>query len=256
MKKIILLFTFCVLFIISSCKKSQNESKPSLLSNLRDTNFISLSIAIKAANRVDNNSIINSLKAPSLKKVMSSSVTDSSNVTQKEILNSIIGPDENNPSFYIFNYKNGGFVIISADKRVEPVLAFSEEGYFSKTGSMPLGLVTWMSMNDENMQKIRKNHDIKAPGNVVKLWNSLLTENKAINTNLKTMKVQDPPPPCQDQYNVDTHGPLLPTQWAQGQGYNDFCPTGTYFNGHAPTGCVATAMAQILRYWQLPAAYN
>lgn len=40
--------------------------------------------------------------------------------------------------------------------------------------------------------------------------------------------------------------PLLTTKWGQESPYNDNCPTKT------PSGCVATAMAQIMRYWKYP----
>lgn len=45
----------------------------------------------------------------------------------------------------------------------------------------------------------------------------------------------------------DEVGPLLTTQWYQMSPYNMYCPSGT------KTGCVATAMAQVLKYWNYPA---
>ena len=42
-------------------------------------------------------------------------------------------------------------------------------------------------------------------------------------------------------------GPLLSTQWYQTSPYNMYCP------GNTMTGCVATAMAQVLKYWDYPA---
>lgn len=46
--------------------------------------------------------------------------------------------------------------------------------------------------------------------------------------------------------------PLIQTHWAQGSPYNDLCPE--YGPGrHSVTGCVATAMAQILKYYNYPA---
>ena len=81
--------------------------------------------------------------------------------------------------------------------------------------------------------------------------------------------VTAPPPPidnpCQsdpDYSNTTTYttGPLLPVEWAQGETFNDLCPYGGCSitgNGHAPTGCVATAMAQVIRYWESPVGtYN
>jgi len=41
-----------------------------------------------------------------------------------------------------------------------------------------------------------------------------------------------------------------------GGGYNDMCPNlgcnPIGYNHNAPTGCVATAMAQVIRYWAAP----
>lgn len=50
--------------------------------------------------------------------------------------------------------------------------------------------------------------------------------------------------------------PLLSTTWNQGQYYNDLCPSdgsSTAGNGHVWAGCVATAVAQVMRYHQHPA---
>jgi hypothetical protein len=47
-----------------------------------------------------------------------------------------------------------------------------------------------------------------------------------------------------------TVGPLLKTEWGQGTPYNYFCPTGD--GGRCVAGCVATAAAQVMRYWKHP----
>ncbi len=55
------------------------------------------------------------------------------------------------------------------------------------------------------------------------------------------------------------YGPLLSTSWGQGVGYNDLAPNNgcsNYSNGRTPTGCVATAMSQIMKYYQYPSNYN
>src|SRR5690606_56312 len=54
---------------------------------------------------------------------------------------------------------------------------------------------------------------------------------------------------------VVQYGPLLKTLWGQGVPYNDkVTKTGcsNYSNGRAPTGCVATAIAQVARYHAYP----
>ena len=55
---------------------------------------------------------------------------------------------------------------------------------------------------------------------------------------------------------VDRIGPLLQTKWGQGCGYNDFVTKAGNSCGHAPTGCVATAAAQVMRYHRYPTDRN
>lgn len=45
-------------------------------------------------------------------------------------------------------------------------------------------------------------------------------------------------------------GPLCTTEWHQGSPYNLYCPTGA--DGRTVVGCVATAMVQVMAYWQWP----
>ena len=49
-------------------------------------------------------------------------------------------------------------------------------------------------------------------------------------------------------------GPFLRTNWGQGCGYNDLTPNGNDANHcwHCPTGCVATAMAQVMNFHHYP----
>ena len=49
-----------------------------------------------------------------------------------------------------------------------------------------------------------------------------------------------------------TVGPLLTTTWAQGSPYNQYCPGISGSCTHTLTGCVATAWAQVLKYWNWP----
>ena len=47
--------------------------------------------------------------------------------------------------------------------------------------------------------------------------------------------------------------PLLSTTWNQTQYYNNLCPYNSYLGERTVTGCVATAMAQVMKYWNHPA---
>ena len=56
-------------------------------------------------------------------------------------------------AFYVINYRGGGFMLLSADKRVNPVLAFSETSTFPMNDpkGFPGGLASWMDDTKEHV---------------------------------------------------------------------------------------------------------
>ncbi len=193
------------------------------------------------------------------------------------------------PFFYILNSKNGnGWVILSADLNYKPVLAFGEKGNFD-TSNLNTGAALWLGTHYKNIRYIRDN--IKSLGDSVskkrnqEAWKGLATEYNIsdLEQQIKSLPLQKtatgfinpnvvqppPPPPTDDpgtQYvyttvnssealSTKTVGPLCATEWSQNDPYNMLCPSGNY-NGHAPTGCVPTAMAQIMYFWKYPSTYN
>ncbi|MEZ4652079.1 MAG: C10 family peptidase [Candidatus Eisenbacteria bacterium] len=50
---------------------------------------------------------------------------------------------------------------------------------------------------------------------------------------------------------AEEHGPLLTSEWHQGEPYSELCPIGSQ-GWPCPTGCAATAVAQIMRYHEWP----
>ena len=237
------------LMLIFSCKKDAAVKSPNSPMNnkqLTDSNFVSISKAAVAAREIKNSHIVSAI-------IKQKTVYDINLTSIKEVLDSLAVPDNTNPSYYIFNYVGGGFSIISADKRVEPILAYSNNGYFPRSGSLPEGLANWLVVNHKNMQLVRRNPKLKIPAVIANLWAELGPEIKTGNQIINV--AQQPPPPCQPTYSNTTVGPLLHTKWGQGQPYNLLCPAGAV-NGHSPTGCVATAMAQVMYYWKYPSTYN
>ena len=125
-------------------------------------------------------------------------------------------------TYYVVNFKEGGFVIISADDRVKPILAYSLTGQFDQNITNA-ELAWWMESYNTQIEYIVTN-DMSSL-ETKKMWNNIITENFAKGAKAVT--------------------PLLTTNWDQESGYNDYCPV-TY------TGCVATAMAQIMNYHEYP----
>ncbi|MCR4848542.1 MAG: thiol protease/hemagglutinin PrtT [Bacteroidales bacterium] len=129
-------------------------------------------------------------------------------------------------NLYIFN-GNPGFVVMAADDCVQPILGYSLTGTF-KVDGMPENIKYWLQGYSDEIQHA-VDHQIKATVETTQLWNSLLY-NKS-NTATTATPVA---------------GPLIQTKWGQGSPYNNLCPSNSL------TGCVATAMAQVAKYWNYP----
>lgn len=150
-------------------------------------------------------------------------------------------------AFYMTKLSNDKFVLFAADDRSHTVMAVTDTGEpLATISGIPEEFKYWL---DEEIEAIEfaKEYYLEQTDEVEKEWLSY--------------KLPPPPPPpyeCTMAYHEEK-GPLLATNWDQNYGYNDYTPylgcSGTG-NGHAPTGCVATATAQIMKYHQWPSSYN
>jgi hypothetical protein len=134
--------------------------------------------------------------------------------------------------FYIFNFGKNGFVIISGDFSVSPVLAYSIEGNFI-IDQQQQALQDWLQnyAMQISFAKKEKNKETNPA------WNTYLNESTEKSVNSMTKGVN----------------PLLTTRWDQGSGYNYHCPVNPSGpSGKCYAGCVATAMAQIMKYYNYP----
>lgn len=135
------------------------------------------------------------------------------------------------PNFYVFGTDNS-FVIISADDCVRPVLGYSTENPFG-TEKMPENAFCWLKGYDAQIADASAISP-KTTSETEALWNSLLSDEPSVSKENSEVIV----------------APLIETQWNQNSPYNNSCPSGTV------TGCVATAMAQIMNYWNWPTQGN
>ena len=123
--------------------------------------------------------------------------------------------EENNQPYYIFNAdeNSGGYVIVAGDDRLPAVLGYSSDGYLDMENA-PEALLALLEMSTANVNNINTVNVTKVGSPVVK--------------------------------------PLLgDINWGQDSPFNTMCPTlsgGTL----SYVGCVATAMAQIMRYYSYP----
>jgi hypothetical protein len=174
----------------------------------------------------------------------------------------------NKALYHIINYEEGGFVIISADDRLPPILAFSydNEMPFTEESEYPEGLMEWYSDQKKLVEFIRDNPEAEISeegfsGSITNTssWNPCPIQKQITPNNISP----DPCDPdggggCQDQYTQVN--PLLNTLWNQRCGFNQLMPTITCNPGapcgRAFAGCVPVAMAQIMRYHSHPGGYN
>ena len=231
----------CFFSIIVSCQLKQDQA----LIAPKAKFLVSVKEATAAAKLVAGKPEQNGLAQPGTSKARA----DAS--VERVISDITAHPDAINPSYYIINYAGGGFVIIAADKRVEPILAYSDNGHFLVTAKLPGGLATWITKNDQNMQRLRKDTTLKILPGIAKLWETLLPNNQIMFSGARAGS------PCEDEsYPTVIRGPLISVQWGQNCTYNDLCPVGPYGCNHTETGCVATAIAQIMYKHKVPASYN
>ena len=141
--------------------------------------------------------------------------------------------DNGEPCFYVFSMQPKGFVIVSADDRAKPILGYSTEGAFST--EIPEGLESLFSNYQAGFSQMFANNDPR-PAEAVSAWERLAATGK-INNEKITREVPK----------------LLTCTWNQSALYNRRCPLDEAGpDGHVYAGCVATAMAQIMYYWQWP----
>lgn len=139
--------------------------------------------------------------------------------------------NDDNSYYYAFNAEDGGFVIISGDDRTQPVLGYSTSGAFD-IYNMP-----------ENMRNFLQGYEDEI---------RLLDEKGITSSTIKKA-------PSSTVTDVAKRPilPLITTKWGQGSPYNDACPKFYYSDGstgQSVTGCVATAVAQVMYYHKWPMA--
>lgn len=121
-------------------------------------------------------------------------------------------------AYYVFNIQGGGWIIMAGDDRAKQVLAYGDKGNIDM-GDLPVNMEGYLKM-------------LKGQIETAQAYKG------------ETVPVKAPK-------RSTTVGPLLKTDWAQGEPMNRLCP----LNGsgeRTSVGCGPLAMAQILYYWKYP----
>ncbi len=111
-----------------------------------------------------------------------------------------------NAVYYIFNFTNKGFIIVSANDAVPPVLAYSFEGNYS-TDNQPPQFINWMEGYAKQIDQ-----SIQHP------------ENPTYDFHSAWQQLSASDPKNLDYTPLTTVGPLEISTWDQGMYYNLLCP--------------------------------
>lgn len=135
---------------------------------------------------------------------------------------------------YVFDINGEGFVIVAGDQRVKPILAYS----FSNTISEELNpeVAYWLRGYEVQIAEVAES-DARQPESLLQQWGAPVVA----------------PAPDEPLATLQDIPALMHTRWNQSNPYNELCPYDSTRHGRTVVGCVATAMAQIMRYWSYPA---
>lgn len=133
---------------------------------------------------------------------------------------------ENKLVYYVVNFNPAGWIIVSGDDVVSPVLGYSANGNFS-TSDMPDNCDNWMSLYGRHIINVSQRNSVKHAG-----WKEL--DKISVMSRAASDKVE----------------PLIKVNWNQSRPYNAYCPVNS--QGQAIVGCVAVAMAQAMSVCKYP----
>ena len=131
---------------------------------------------------------------------------------------------------YIYNI-GSGYIIVSGDDRVMPVLGYSTEGQFDPQ-HLPIQLEEWLLGYAAEIQSVMSSPTF-VNSEAAASWSRFASPNFT-----------------PSRYGYIVVAPLIQTCWDQSPYYNDLCPIDS--SEHTLAGCVATSMAQLIRYWRHP----
>ena len=141
--------------------------------------------------------------------------------------------DRGEACYYIYNVGKTGFVIIAADDNYRPIIGYSDEGTFNPDDMAP-ALADYLEIVRRGV--MAASTSATASYTVAADWTMLEKTGRLVS-----------------RHGGREDGYLVETKWNQNYPYNYFCPLGNGGpGGHCYAGCVATAAAQVMKFWDHP----
>lgn len=235
--RLIILFSLCLIFVsLSSCDKEPESNDinglPCFTQDINKDNTVSLKDVFSYLRKEDP-------------------TTKVSDISSYDI--TVYSGNTSDTLMYIVNYPdNGGWKILSSDKRIPAVIAEGVEGYFSIEEGSP-AVKVWMDCMASDIARIRRSSD-----------DQLTFSEEEINANKNAwygdrFNPDDPPTPIDPighweeiittEIEVVDSTDHMVAKWDQGDPYDRCCPYRINSDTQrAAAGCVAIAGSQMLLF--------
>ena len=139
------------------------------------------------------------------------------------------------PASYFFNLAGDGWIIMAATTVIDPIIGYNTEGWLDPE-DFPANMKWWVEGYSDMVSEIQQ-LDAENDYPDDPMWTAL---------NTKTYKGD----------TKEASHLLMSENWSQGNNYyptfNSFCPQSITDGRYAVTGCVATAISQIIHYFRYP----
>jgi len=225
------------LLFFNSCSNEEydgelNSNQNQITSGIEITEDIAKEVALNFYNRTYKS-------RGDLLKSKNQTLRVSSTETIKDFNNQI--------GVYIVNIEPQGYVLVTSNSKNVPIAAHSETGTFEFDENSPDGLKSWIAENIIFNDILEAREPVEE---IDKQW-YYLSEGRMPYPGDDNGDGESPDHTVRYSHTVNEQiGPLMQTTWGQRFPYNLYTPNNN------PTGCVAVATAQIMRYHEHPNTIN
>lgn len=161
--------------------------------------------------------------------VLGVDITSSSKSIKRSMIKTSELSNTTDESFYVFPGTQGkGYIIVAGDDRMPDIVGYSTDGTFDAE-NLPEAFKSFLQLYDKTLEAAKSN-DAQVLADI---------RNAKANRNAQKHVIVEPL--------------LGDINWAQSMPFNAMCPN--YYDTseeNTLTGCVATAMSQIMRYYKYP----
>ena len=174
--------------------------------------------------------------------------------------------DSGRPICHAVNFKDGGFVVTSADTEITPIIAFSDSGEFDISDENPFleilkadfrgrlfAVANSACSPSYNSAAARVSSGNRLPVSKCHetVWAELIGSGDGAKGSTSDDEPEDPAAGIGELDDVRV-APMVKSEWKQSGTWNGNYIYNLYTPNHYVCGCTATAVAQVMRYWEHP----